>query len=148
MQSNEEIFQEFFSRGGSLRMLADVPRERLDKVYAYANQLFDKQAYKKAKSFYLLLARLDEWCFNYWLALGICCQRLAEHEEAIFCFSRSGVIVIDDPRSSFYAGMSYEILGNHTYAYKSFRAALNWCGQSAHYEEIRHLSTQALERNQ
>ena len=41
---------------------------------------------------------------DYFFSLGTCCQQLGEHEEAIFCFGRAGIVNIEDPRSPYYAG--------------------------------------------
>lgn len=147
MENDQEILKKFFSQGGSLRMLVDVSKDDLDKIYAYANKLFSEGSFKNAKQFYFLLARFDHWCFNYWLALGLCCQRLSQHEEAVFCFGRAGYVNPDDPHAPFYAGMSYELMGNAKYAFKAFEAALRWCDGQPRYAEIKVLAARALERN-
>lgn len=148
MQSQQEVFQEFFERGGSLRMLVDIPKERLEKIYAHANNLFKQKQFVEAKKFYFLLTKLDQWGFNYWLALGMSCQRLSEHEEALACFSQAGMVVVDDPRSAFYAGLSYELLGNKVNAGKAFRAAINWCADLDEYKVLQKLAQRGLARAQ
>lgn len=50
-----------------------------------------------------------------------------EHEEALFCFSRSGQINIEDPRSAYLAGKSYLALNNTLYAKRAFQAAIRVC---------------------
>jgi len=146
MEANDDhqVLQHFFARGGSLRMLVDVEAEDLDAVYAYACQLYDAGEFGAAKRFFFMLARVDHWQFDYWLALGLCSQKLGEHEEAVFCFSRSGLIRAADPRSSYFAGVSYQLLGRRDYARKAFNAALKWCGQQGAHEPIRRLAAQSL----
>ncbi|AOJ71475.1 MULTISPECIES: SycD/LcrH family type III secretion system chaperone [Burkholderia] len=131
------VLQRFFASGGSIRMLADVERRDLDTLYAYATQLLDAGELHAARNFLLMLARVDHWNFDYWFALGLCQQRLASHDEAIFCFSRAGMIRVDDPRASYHAGVSYRLAGNSDYAAKAFRAALGWCGERGEHSELK-----------
>ncbi|WP_108034056.1 MULTISPECIES: SycD/LcrH family type III secretion system chaperone [Burkholderia] len=138
------VLQRFFASGGSIRMLADVERRDLDTLYAYATQLFDMGELHAARNFFLMLARVDHWNFDYWFALGLCQQRLARHDEAIFCFSRAGMIGVDDPRASYHAGVSYRLAGNLDYAAKAFRAALNWCGERDGHRDIKANAMQQL----
>ncbi len=141
---DHEVLQQFFSRGGSLRMLASVDQNDMDLLYAYATQMYEAGEAEAARNFYFMLARIDHWNFDYWFSLGLCYQRLSQHEEAIFCFSRSGMIKVDDPRSSFFAGVSYRLLGNMEYARKALNAALKWCGERADYQDIRQSAAQLL----
>ncbi len=131
------VLQQFFSRGGSVRMLADISKKDLDTLYAYAGQLFDAGEWQAAHNVYLVLARVDHWNFDYWLALGLTCQRIDSHDEAVFCFARAGTIRLDDPRAPFFAGISYRALGNEEYACKAFNAAIRWCGRKPEHDEIR-----------
>ncbi|HTI18330.1 MAG TPA: SycD/LcrH family type III secretion system chaperone [Trinickia sp.] len=143
-QSDDEVLQRFFARGGSVWMLADIAKEDLNTLYAYATQLFEAGEFAAARNVYLILARVDHWSFDYWFALGLCCQRLSAHEEAVFCFGRAGMIRIDDPRGSFFAGISYRALGNEAYAHKAFNAAIKWCARQPQYEEIRAIASEQL----
>ncbi|MEX3956755.1 SycD/LcrH family type III secretion system chaperone [Trinickia sp. EG282A] len=141
---DHEVLQRFFANGGSLWMLADISKKDLGTMYAYATQLFEAGEFEAARNVYLILVRVDHWRFDYWFALGLCCQRLAAHDEAVFSFARAGMIHIDDPRASFFAGISYRALGNKEYARKAFDAALRWCGQQPRYDEIRKSAVEQL----
>lgn len=123
--------------GVSLRQLRDVDQVDLDNVYAYAYQLFEAGEYEAAKRGFYMLVRIDHHGFDYWLALGLSCQRLDQHDEAIFCFSRSGALRLTDPRSSYFAGISYQIVDNREYAEKAFNAALKWCASHQEYQSLR-----------
>lgn len=118
-------------------MLADVAQPDMDTLFAYATQLFEAGDISAARNFFFMLARIDHWNFDYWLSLGLCYQRLAQHEEATFCFSRAGMINVVDPRASYFAGVSYRFMGNLEYARKAFRAALNWCGERDEHRAIK-----------
>jgi secretion system chaperone SscA len=139
-----EVLQRFFSCGGSVRMLAGIDKCDMDTLYAYATQLFEAGEFEAARNIYVILARADHWSFEYWFALGLCSQRLSGHEDAVFCFGRAGMIHIDDPRASYFAGISYRILGNEEYARKAFSAAMKWCGRQSRYEEIRKSAIEQL----
>lgn len=135
--AGDDILPQFFARGGALRMLADIQIQDLQQLYGYANQLFQGGEIAAAKNFYYLLSCMDHWNFDYQLALGLCHQRLSEHEQAIACFSRAGMIKVDDPRAAFFAGLSYQMHGNTEYANKALRAAITWCGVQVEYQPLR-----------
>lgn len=143
-QDAQEVLRRFFASGGAVRMLADIRLDDMDHLYAYATQLFEADEFKGARNLYFLLAQLDQWNSDYWLGLGLCHQRLMQHEDALFCFSRAGMIKIDDPRASFFAGISYQIVGNQSYARKALNASIKWCGQHAQYVTLRQSAEQLL----
>lgn len=126
-QQEFEVLEHFLQRGGSLRMLADVEQTDLNTLYQYALQLMACCDHEGAKRLFYLLMRIDQWNYDYFFSLGICCQQLHEHEEAIFCLGRAGVIKVDNPLPAYHAGLSYLALGNRDYAEKSFNASLRWC---------------------
>ncbi|QDQ29164.1 CesD/SycD/LcrH family type III secretion system chaperone [Chitinimonas arctica] len=136
--------ERFFTQGHTIKARAGLDTSDLDTLYAYGYQLFEAGEYKEALQYFSMLAQMDFWSFDYWLAVGICYQRLGQHEEAIFCFSRAGFASMQDPRSSYYAGISYQLLGNIEYARKAFDASLNWCGVQPQYEPLRNHITRAL----
>ncbi|AEH13804.1 SycD/LcrH family type III secretion system chaperone [Shewanella baltica] len=126
-QQEFEVLEHFLQRGGSLRMLADVEQSDLNVLYQYALQLMACRDQQGAKRIFYLLMRIDQWNYDYCFSLGICCQQLHEHEEAIFCLGRAGMIKVDNPLPAYHAGLSYLALGNHDYAKRSFNASLRWC---------------------
>ncbi|GAB2892679.1 SycD/LcrH family type III secretion system chaperone CesD [Microvirgula curvata] len=139
-----DVLRHFLQRGGSIRMLQDIEQADLDRIYAYATQLFEAEAFESARNFYYLLARIDHWNFDYWLALGLSYQRLQQNEEALFSFCRAGMIRVEDPRPAFFAGLCYQVLGNVAYARKAFHAALRWCGSHADHEPVRRAAVASL----
>ncbi len=139
-----DVLQKFFARGGSVWMLTDISKADLDTLYAHATQLFEAGEFAAARNVYLILARVDHWNAEYWFSLGLSFQRLAAHEDAVFCFGRAGMIRIDDPRASFFAGISHRALGNDAYACKAFNAAIRWCAEQSKYREIRQSAAEQL----
>ncbi|HBO5144910.1 TPA: SycD/LcrH family type III secretion system chaperone [Pseudomonas aeruginosa] len=142
--SDDEVLRDFFSRGGSIRMLSGVASDDLTTLHNYACQLFDAGELDAARNYFYLLAQVDHWRFEYWLGLGMCQQRLGAHQEAIFCFCRAGMIEVEDPRSSYFAGISYHLTGNQEYACKAFKAAIRWCAARPQYQELRQSVEQLL----
>jgi secretion system chaperone SscA len=132
-----EVLRTFFASGGSLRMLADIDRKDVDMLFAYAQQLFEGGDLRTACRIFLILVRIDHWDFDCWLLLGKCYQRLGAYDESIFCFSRSGMIIVDDPRPAYFAGISYRLTGNEVGAIKAFQAALRWCGDREDFWTIK-----------
>lgn len=133
----DDVLPKFFSQGGSLRMLTDIAEPDLAQIYSYACQLFSEGDFPAARNFYQLLSTFDHWNFDYLLGLGLCHQRLSAHGEAITCFARAGMINVEDPRAAFFAGISYRMIGHEDGASKAFHAAIKWCGEQAHYQEIK-----------
>lgn len=137
MQDDLDTVRDFFRQGGTLQALMKLNPADLDHVYAYATQLFDAGDYAAAKRFYLLLSRLSHWQFDYWLALGLCCQRLGEHTEAVFCFGQAGLLRLDDPRPAYLAGLSYQLAGQPDKACKALNAAIRWCSAKPEYAALK-----------
>ncbi|MGF1740051.1 SycD/LcrH family type III secretion system chaperone [Vibrio profundum] len=137
---------EFMNRGGSLKILCELDESALDSVYNYAFHLFESEQIEEAHRLFYFLANMDQWNFDYLLALGICYQKMGEHEQAIYCFSRSGQKEISDPRSSYYAGLSYQCLGNKEYSRKAFNASVRWCSDKPEYQDLKVKISGALAR--
>lgn len=120
-------------QGGASPALPPPASSDLECVYAYACGLFGAGDYTGAKRYYRLLTRLAHGQFNYWLALGLTCQRRSEHDEAIVCFGRAGAVRRDDPRPAYHAGLSYRQAGLADRARTAFSAALKGCGEKPEY---------------
>ncbi|CAM2880132.1 SycD/LcrH family type III secretion system chaperone [Vibrio neptunius] len=127
VEKDFETLQAFLQQGGSLKMLADVEQKDLDLLYQYGTQLMNYGDYQGAKRIFYLLMKIDQWNFDYFFALGTCCQQLKQYEEAIFCFGRAGIVKVEDPRAPYFAGNNYLALGNNEYAIKSYQASLRVC---------------------
>lgn len=141
---DDAILREFFARGGSIRMLGDVAATDLQTLHTYACQLFDAGELQGARNYFALLVQLDHWRFDYWLGLGMCQQRLAAHDQALLCFSRAALIDALDPRSSYFAGISYYLTGNREYACKAFNATIKWCAAHPQHQALRQSAQQML----
>lgn len=119
---------------GSVRTALD--ERDLAGVYAYACQLFDAGDYARAQRFYQLLALLAPARADHWMALGLTCQRLSEHDDAIACFERAAPLCGDDPRLAYYTGLSHQLMGATARAQAAFRVALARCAGHPQYEAL------------
>lgn len=128
-QDDLATVHDFLERGGTLQALLNLSPTDLEHVYGYACQLYEAGDYASAKRFYMLLSRLSHWQYDYWLALGLCCQRLDEHDQAIFCFGQAGVLKLDEPKAAYLAGISYSLNGDSELAIRAFTTALKWCAE-------------------
>lgn len=135
-QEDFETLQKFIRMGGTLKMLTDIEEKDLDNLYQYALQLVAYKDYKGAKNVFYLLFRIDSWNFNYCFSLGLMCQQLGEHHEAIVCLGRAGMVQIDNPLPAYHAGLSYSALGNTEFAIKSFTASLRWTQGRPEFSEV------------
>ena len=131
-----DTLQKFIHMGGTLKMLTDIEDKDLDNLYQYALQLVAYKDYQGAKNIFYLLWRIDSWNFDYNFSLGLMCQQLDEHHEAIYCFCRAGTLQIDNPLPAYHAGLSYGALGNTEFAAKSFTASLRWTHGRPEYSEV------------
>jgi secretion system chaperone SscA len=132
----QEVLSRFFESGGALRMLADLDEDDLARVRAHAGQRFAQGQIAAAQRVYFVLATLDQWSFDDWYGLGLCYQRLGQHEQALPCFAKAGVIRASDPRPPYLAGMSYEQMGNREFARKSYDATLRVCAQQPQHDTL------------
>ncbi|MDR3399339.1 MAG: CesD/SycD/LcrH family type III secretion system chaperone [Pandoraea sp.] len=132
----QEVLSRFFESGGALRMLADLDEGDLARVRAHAGQRFAQGQIAAAQRVYFVLATLDQWSFDDWFGLGLCYQRLGQHEQALPCFAKAGVIRAADPRPPYLAGMSYEHTGNREFARKSYDATLRVCGHQPQHDAL------------
>ncbi|QHE94429.1 SycD/LcrH family type III secretion system chaperone [Pandoraea fibrosis] len=130
------VLAHFFESGGALRMLADLDENDLARVRAHAGQRFAQGQIAAAQRVYFVLATLDQWSFDDWYGLGLCYQRLGQHEQALPCFAKAGVIRVSDPRPPYLAGMSYEHMGNREFARKAYDATLRVCGQLPEHDAL------------
>ena len=135
-QDEFDTLQKFIQMGGSLKMLTDIEEKDLENLYQYALQLVAYKDYLGAKNIFYLLWRIDSWNFNYCFSLGLMCQQLDEHHEAIYCLCRAGTIQIDNPLPAYHAGLSYGALGNNEFAIKSFTASLHWTQGRTEFSEV------------
>ena len=134
-QETQAILQ-FFQQGGALRMLLgkDVGPE-LDVLFRYAKQLSSVGEYGAAARLFKVLTIYDEWSFEYWFELGVCCQADKAWVDAIYAYGRSAQIRVSAAIAPCAAGECYLACGNCPLAAKAFRAALLVCGTERDGEE-------------
>ncbi len=135
---------DFLAQGGAVWKLAKLDETQLQTLYAFACQKVKLGDVATAESLFHALFCLDSWSFNYALSLGLCRQQRGAHEEALFCFVRAGTVKITDPRPAYYAALSYQKLGNVSYAKKAFSAALRWASNRPQHQELRQQAERAL----
>lgn len=137
---NQELYQQwqhYLAQGGSLRQLRQLPKTELDKLYTHGYHCYQQHHYAAAKNFFYLLTAVDQWRFDYQLGLGLCYQRLGEHQEAANSFSQAALIRMDDPRPPYCCGLSYQRLGELDRAKQAFQAALKWCVAHPEMPEVK-----------
>jgi secretion system chaperone SscA len=145
VEDHSHLFNAYLARGGSIGKLFQVDPEKLATLYAYACQRYEAGDVEGARQIYLALVAIDSNSFEYWLATGICLQQLQRHDEAIYCFSRSAVLRLSDPRSSYLAAVSFQILGEQKRAIMAYSAAIKWCAAHEEHKELRARATQSME---
>lgn len=117
----------------------------MDTLYGYGCQRYASGDYEGARQIYFSLVAVDPVRFDYWLAVGLCYQRLQRHDEAIYCFCRSAMVRISDPRSSYLAALSFEILGDEAHASAALSSAIVMCGTHAGHQPLRRKAEQLLD---
>lgn len=138
-------FDAYMQAGGSLRELFRIDRLNLEIVYAYGCQRYRQGDHEGARQIFLALVGIDPRAFDYWLSLGLALQKLQRHDEAIACFAKTAVMRMYDPRSSFFAGVSFQLLGDLEHARQAFDAAIKWCGRQQTYRALREQAAQSLQ---
>ncbi|EBP0437717.1 CesD/SycD/LcrH family type III secretion system chaperone [Salmonella enterica] len=130
--SLQDIY-DYYNNGGTLASLTNLTQRDLDDLQAYAYTCYQSGDIISARNIYHLLAYLEHWNYDYTLSLGLCHQRLSNHEEAQLCFARCATLVMQDPRASYYSGISYIVTGDKKMAKKAFKACLMWCNGNEDY---------------
>nr|WP_250189711.1 SycD/LcrH family type III secretion system chaperone [Escherichia coli] len=102
-------------------------------LHSYAYTAYQSGDVITARNLFHLLTYLEHWNYDYTLSLGLCHQRLSNHEDAQLCFARCATLVMQDPRASYYSGISYLLVGNKKMAKKAFKACLMWCNEKEKY---------------
>lgn len=143
MPSSDQI-RDYLRQGVTMQALLDIDPADLDTVYADACQRFDQEDWLGTKKQLLLLTRLSHWQFDYWLALGLTCQRLGEHEEAALSFSQSARLRIDDPRSAYLAGLSLLALAQPDAARQALDTAIKLCAERPTQQSLKQQAQQML----
>ena len=131
-----DIAARCMASGVSLRFLNDTSPDTLDTLYAYAYQRHAEGEIVEAQRLFYLLVLYDQLNVDYLLALGLCHQRLGEHEVALTYFSRAGMLHVTNPWPSYHAAVSYQRLGDWEWARKAVRASLRWCGAREPYQAL------------
>lgn len=147
--ASQETLLNYFDGGGTLQEMLGIDPLHLDQLYGYANQRYEQGDYHVAKRYYGLLCAYCHWQADYWLALGLACQRLGEHVEALAAFGRAGTLQLADPYAPFYAAISHQLRGEAAQADKALAAALLRCGDQSRHAElkqeiVRHTSSSAI----
>ncbi len=145
VEDHERLLEAYLARGGSIGQLFGVEPGKLETLYAYAGQRYDVGDFEGARQIYLVLVGIENSRFEYWLALGLSLQRLQRHDEAIYCFSRSAVLRLADPRSSYLAGLSFQILGETQRAIMAYDSAIKWCAAHEEHKALRAQATRSME---
>lgn len=135
----------YLENGGSMRELFGIDRVDLEILYAYGCQRYRQGDYEGARQVLLALASIDPHAFRYWLALGLALQKIQRHDEALCCFARAATLRLSDPRSSFFAGVSFQLLGDMAHAREAFEAAVKGCGGQEAYGHLRQQAELALQ---
>jgi secretion system chaperone SscA len=103
---------------------------------------------KPAERLLKLLFTLDHWNFNYALSLGMVLQMRSIHEAALFCFMRAQQASGTDPRPPYYAGLSYQKIGELDSAKKALTAACQMASEQTAHRQLQQdaaIALQALE---
>ncbi|CAG9185941.1 SycD/LcrH family type III secretion system chaperone [Cupriavidus pampae] len=136
--------RQYLSAGGSLRSLFDLQASDLDTLYSAASQRYAGKDFEGARQLFFALAALDSGNLDYWLAAGMCYQKLQRHEEALGCFAQAAAVGVVDPRPSYLAGISLQLLGNQTAAREAFTVAIKCSGKQKQYSTIKSKAATAL----
>ena len=87
MSSLQDIY-DFYQDGGTLASLSNLTQQDLNDLHSYAYTAYQSGDVITARNLFHLLTYLEHWNYDYTLSLGLCHQRLSNHEDAQLCFAR------------------------------------------------------------
>ncbi|EOM2755286.1 SycD/LcrH family type III secretion system chaperone CesD, partial [Escherichia coli] len=93
--SLEDIY-DFYQDGGTLASLTNLTQQDLNDLHSYAYTAYQSGDVITARNLFHLLTYLEHWNYDYTLSLGLCHQRLSNHEDAQLCFARCATLVMQD----------------------------------------------------
>ena len=135
-KEKEAIYQ-YLQQNGDFRTLFGIDIANMQSIYAYGYHLYNSGNYPDAKRLFMLLARLSYREFDYWLALGLTCQKLAEYNEAIYCFGRATLIDFANPKPVYLAGLTFILVDNTDSANMALASAIKLCGRQQGYMQLK-----------
>lgn len=103
--SLEDIY-DFYQDGGTLASLTNLTQQDLNDLHSYAYTAYQSGDVITARNLFHLLTYLEHWNYDYTLSLGLCHQRLSNHEDAQLCFARCATLVMQDPVASYYSELA------------------------------------------
>ncbi len=136
--------ERYFAEGGTLRGLFGLDAVALETLYGYACERYEASDHEGARQIFFALTAIDPHCYDYWLSLGLCLQKLHRHDEAIYCFVRSAGLRMWEPQPPYLSAVSLQLCGEYGKAAEAYEATIKWCGQQTEYQELRGLAEQAL----
>lgn len=140
----QATIERYFAEGGTLRGLFGLDAVALETLYGYACERYEAGDHEGARQIFFALTAIDPHCYDYWLSLGLCLQKLHRHDEAIYCFVRSAGLRMWEPQPPYLAAVSLQLCGEYGKAAQAYEATIKWCGQQTEHQELRGLAEQAL----
>ncbi|CAI1010717.1 tetratricopeptide repeat protein [Serratia quinivorans] len=146
MMDGDQLAQlrHFLSQGGALHMLRDTPRQSLDQLYGYACQLLQRREYHGARNLLQLLVCQDHWNTDYLLSLGVACQQLQAHDDAIVYFAQAALILVSDPRPLWLTAQSTLAQQQWALSQQALEGALALANDGAGWKQLCTLAKQQL----
>ncbi|HMR32422.1 MAG TPA: SycD/LcrH family type III secretion system chaperone [Geminicoccaceae bacterium] len=135
--------------GGTLADAAGMGPSQLEAIYGLAFQEMDQRHYDEAEKTLRALCLVSHTSARYWLALGVCRQRMGAFEAAVHAYSMAAEQGDLDPMVPLRAAECYLMLGMYDEAVSGIEAAL----ETTHTAEdpqalVRHIEllVEALEK--
>ncbi|MCT4700511.1 hypothetical protein MUA02_01135 [Enterobacteriaceae bacterium H20N1] len=126
----------FFASGGALYMLNDTSREEMDTLWRYACQLLQQDDAAGARNLLQLLVYNDGWNSDFLLTLGVACQRMKAHEEALFYLAQAARILVVDPRPSWLMAQSAMAMARWDSVSELLTSTLTLAAEQPAYREL------------
>lgn len=100
-----------------------ISNQSLDTMYSMGYKLFQDNEIKKALSVFSLLANINNYVYEYWLAIGICYMQEKDYLRALHAFSMASLIDLPQAAPHLYSANIYLISGERELAQET----LDYC---------------------
>lgn len=135
--------------GGTLADAAGMGPSQLEAIYGLAFQEMDQSHYQEAEKTLRALCLVSHTSSRYWLALGVCRQKMGAFEAAVHAYSMAAEQGDLDPMVPLRAAECYLMLGMYDEAVSAIDAALDMVSRADDPQAVvRHIEllVEALEK--
>lgn len=133
-----ELLRKQIEEGKTFQEILGYSQETMDKFYAAARQLFQKQEYRDSADAFIFLSTLNPYVPTYWLGLGMSQQLEGEYQASLLAY---GMVMLTDPKNPvphYHSAVCYKAIGEREVTVSTaLDLAITLCGDLEEYQALK-----------